>query len=165
MSEEPLDPGCPMTDRFTLHRDAAGRLVLTDSHGEVHTGVEPVRPFPVSEPDRLISFLDSQGREIACVADLTKAPSELAKMIRQELYDREFMPQILRIVNVKMSKEPHEWEVVTDRGPVHFLMRDDDVRRLGPHRAIFVDVHGVRYYLPDSRELDKKSRRVLSQYL
>ena len=38
-------------------------------------------------------------------------------------------------------------------------------RRLGPHRAILVDMHGVRYYIDDSRQLDAKSRRILSQYL
>ena len=31
--------------------------------------------------------------------------------------------------------------------------------------TILVDMHGVRFYIPDSRQLDPKSRRILSQYL
>ena len=44
-------------------------------------------------------------------------------------------------------------------------LSDEDIRRLGPTRAILVDMHGVRYYVDDSRQLDAKSRRILTQYL
>ena len=150
---------------IAFHRDSTGRLVLTDAQGDLHLGVEPVRSFPISDPDRLIAVLDSNGRELACIADLADLPADSALLIRQELAEREFLPQIERIVSVQMNKEPHEWNVITDRGSVQFLMRDDDIRRLGPTRAILVDMHGVRFYIPDSRQLDAKSRRILTQYL
>jgi len=150
---------------FSLHRNPAGRLVLTDEEGSEFVGVEPVRSFPISEPDRWISLVDRHGHELASVADLADVPADTAQLIRQELADREFLPRIERIVNVKWHKEPHQWNVITDRGPVEFLFRDDDIRRLGPTRAILVDVHGVRFYIPDSEQLDTKSRRILSQYL
>jgi hypothetical protein len=150
---------------IVLCRDSSGRLVLTDGQGRVHASVEPVRAFPISDPDRLISLLDGRGREVALIDNLADLPGEAAGLIRQELADREFLPRIERIVRVKTHKEPHEWDVVTDRGRVQFLLRDDDIRRLGPTRAILVDMHGVRFYVPDSRLLDAKSRRILSQYL
>jgi uncharacterized protein DUF1854 len=150
---------------FTLERNAAGRLVLTRAKGDAYVGVEPVRTFPISDPDRLISLVDSHARELLCIGDLAELPAETANLVRQELADRDFLPRIERIVRVKHHKEPHEWEVITDRGPVEFLFRDDDIRRLSPTRAILVDMHGVRFYVPDSRQLDAKSRRILSQYL
>jgi hypothetical protein len=153
------------SSHLLLHRDNAGRLVLTDSHGQQHVGIEPVRSFPLTEPDRFIALLDSRGREVAAISDVADIVPEIRELVLQELADREFLPRIERIVSVKMIKEPHEWNVVTDRGPAQFLMRDDDIRRLGPGRAILVDLHGVRYYIPDSRQLDPKSRRILSQYL
>ena len=158
-------PPNSLTAPFSLHRDHAGRLVLSGRDGMVHVGVEPVRSFPISDPDRLISLLGSEGHELACIADLAALPADMAELIRQELADREFLPRIERVVRVKTSQEPHEWEVITDRGPVRFLLRDDDIRRLGPTRAILLDMHGVRFYIPDSRQLDAKSRRILSQYL
>jgi hypothetical protein len=150
---------------FQLHRDAAGRLVLTDRPGDAHVGVEPVRAFPISDPEQWISLLDQRGRELACIASLAELPAEAAQLVREELADREFLPRIEQVVRVKSNKEPHQWQVITDRGPAQFLMRDDDIRRLGPTCAILVDMHGVRYYIPDSTKLDAHSRRILSRYL
>jgi len=158
-------PNLRCNESFTLTRNAAGRLVLTEQNGRVHDGVEPVRAFPLSDTDRLVSILDSHGCEVTCVSDLAALPDETAAMIRQELADREFLPRIERINHVMTRKEPHEWDVLTDRGRVQFLLRDDDIRRLGPTKAILVDAHGVRFYIPDSRQMDPKSRRILSQYL
>jgi uncharacterized protein DUF1854 len=151
--------------QFELHRDAAGRLVLTDQRGKVHIGVEPVQSFPISEPQRWVSLIDAGGRELVSIGDLAEVPPPIRDLILQELADREFLPRIERLVRVLWNKDPHVWEVITDRGPVQFLHREDDIRRLGPHRAILLDMHGVRYYIPDSRQLDAKSRRILSQYL
>jgi hypothetical protein len=124
-----------------------------------------VRSFPISDPERLVSLLDDRGRELVCIADLTALPKQIGDLIRQELADREFLPKIERVVRVNRSKEPHVWDVITDRGPTQFLMREDDIRRLSPTQAILVDMHGVRFYIPDSRRLDVKSRRILSQFL
>lgn len=156
---------CTTDEPFSLQRNAAGRLVLTQGQGEVHIGVEPVRTFPISDPDRFISLVNSHAHELLCIADLAELPAEIASFIRQELAEREFLPRIERIVRVKQHKDPHEWEVITDRGPAEFLFHEDDIRRLSPTRAILVDMHGVRFYIPDSRQLDPKSRRILSQYL
>jgi len=158
-------PNLHCNESFTLTRNVSGRLVLREQNGRVHEAAEAVRNFPLSDPDRLISILDSHGREITCIQDVAELPAETAAMIRQELTEREFLPRIERIIDVKHNKEPHEWDVVTDRGRVQFLLRDDDIRRLGPTKAILVDAHGVRFYIPDSQQMDAKSRRILSQYL
>lgn len=150
---------------FELSRDPAGRLLLTFRDGTLHVGVEPVRAFPISDPERWIALLDCRGRELASIDDLSAASPEVAGLIRQELAEREFLPRIERVVQVKTNKEPHQWHVVTDRGPTQFLLREDDIRRLGPTKAILVDMHGVRYYIPDSAALDAHSRRILTRYL
>jgi hypothetical protein len=148
-----------------LYRDSRGRLVFTDDDGREHAGVEPVRAFPISDPDRHISLVDPHGRELLMVPDLADLPADDRKLLVQMLTEREFLPRVERVVHVARNKEPHIWDVQTDRGAVQFLMREDDIRRLGPTRAILIDMHGVRYYIPDSRQLDAKSRRFLSQYL
>ncbi len=158
-------PQCATKEPFSLQRNASGRLVLVKGGGETYVGVEPVRSFPITDPDRFISLVDSHAHELLCIADLADLPNDVANFIRQELIGREFLPRIERIVRVKQHKDPHEWEVITDRGPAEFLFHDDDIRRLSPTRAILVDMHGVRFYIPDSRQLDPKSRRILSQYL
>ena len=151
---------------IALHRDATGHLVVESGGGRPPVRVTPVRTFPISDPEKWISLVnDDDGKEIATIADLADLPAETADLVRQELAEREFLPRIERIVHVRTNKEPHEWDVITDRGRVQVLLRDEDIRRLGPTRAILVDMHGVRYYVADSRQLDAKSRRILTQYL
>jgi Domain of unknown function (DUF1854) len=149
-----------------LHRDVAGRLVFTDSAGREHVGVEPVRAFPLSDPERFITLIDNHGREVVTIDNLAELPGESRQLIAAELADREFLPRIERVVRVQDAKEPEIWDVVTDRGPVRFLLGDsEEIRRLGPHRAILLDVHGGRYFIPDSRQLDPRSQHILTRYL
>ncbi len=149
-----------------VRRDESGRLVYRDRLGREHAGVEPVRAFPLSDPERHITLLDSHGRELLTIDSLADLPVESRQAIAAELADRQFLPRIERVVRVQDAKEPEIWDVVTDRGPVRFLLGDsEEIRRLGPHRAILLDVHGGRYFIPDSRQLDARSQHILTRYL
>ena len=157
--------------RFRLQRHALGSLLLAagDPEDVVEAGtpvvVTPARAFPYSDPERFISFLDAAGRERASVAQMSELPPDEQELVRQALAEREFIPEITRVVRVVDEQDPEVWEVETDRGPTRFLLRNaDDVRRLGPHRQLIVDVHGVRYSVADSRRLDPFTRRVLARY-
>lgn len=151
---------------FDLIHNAFGRLVLIDDEGQRHEGVDPVRAFPISDPRRWISLVDSEGKELALISHLDDLTPELRHTIEAELARREFIPVITRIVKVLAESHPTEWEVTTDRGPVRFTVNgDDDVRHMGPHRALFVDAQGVRYLIPDIRKLDAASRRILEVWL
>ena len=41
---------------YRLHRDAFGRLILTDADGTAHEDVTPVRAFPICAPDEVSSY-------------------------------------------------------------------------------------------------------------
>ena len=154
------------TSEIRVQRDDVGRLVFWDKRGREHVGVEPVRAFPLSDPERHITLLDSHGRELLTIDNLAELPGESREAIAAELADRQFLPRIERVVRVQDAKEPEIWDVVTDRGPVRFLLGDsEEIRRLGPHRAILLDVHGGRYFIPDSRQLDARSQHILTRYL
>lgn len=151
---------------FKLALDDFGRLVLTTGDGRRHVGVEPVRAFPLSDPDRWIALVDADGNELACVEDPSGLPEELRRRLEEELARREFVPVIERIVRVSAPHPPAEWEVLTDRGPTRFTFNsEDDLRRLGPRRALIVDARGMRYEVPDVASLDPESRRVLDRHL
>jgi hypothetical protein len=151
---------------FDLRYDARGRLVLVDEQGVEHAPVAPVRSFPISDPDHWISICDAEGRELVSVKDVAALSSAVRQVLEADLARREFVPLIHRILSVPADAEPTEWEVETDRGQTRFLLNSgDDVRRLGPHRALVIDSQGIRYRIDDSRELDTLSRRVLERYL
>jgi Domain of unknown function (DUF1854) len=151
---------------FGLSHDSWGRLVLIDSSGRRHSGVEPVRAFPIADPQHWISICDAEGRELVLVEDLAKIPQQVRQVLEDELARREFVPHVRRIVKVSTDVEPSEWDVETDRGRTRFMLNSsDDVRRLSPTSALLIDVHGTRYLIEDTRQLDAASRRVLELYL
>jgi hypothetical protein len=125
-----------------------------------------VRAFPISDPHGVISICNSRGREIAYVESLDALPLETRQLLEGELARREFMPIIQRILNDPPHTEPTQWQVLTDRGTITFrLERDSDVRRYGEHRLLVVDSNGMHYQIPDLRQLDAHSRRVLDRLL
>ena len=161
MTRQPLKPELD----FTLHRDAWGQLALVDAAGQRFEGVAAVRAFPVSNVDRWISICDAQGREIVCIENLDDVAPPVRAILEEELARREFFPVILRILSAT-TKEPSEWEALTDRGPSTFqINNEDDVRRVDLHSASVLDSHGVRYLIPDIRRLDAPSRRILDHFL
>ena len=100
------------------------------------------------------------------VDDLSTLEPAAREALESDLARREFVPQVRRILSVPADTEPTEWEVETDRGRTRFLLNSgDDVRRLGPHRALIVDAQGIRYLIDDTRALDGFSRRIVDRYL
>ncbi|MBI5280298.1 MAG: DUF1854 domain-containing protein [Candidatus Solibacter usitatus] len=151
---------------FTLSRDSFDRLVLTTGDGVAHTGVEPVRAFPLSDPGHALSLCDAEGREVAFIDDLSQLPPDLRRTLEAELAQREFVPTITRIINTPPDTEPAHWHVETDRGITTFQLDSEDyVHRHDTWHFSIVDSRGIRYHIPDARRLDHHSRRVLDRFL
>lgn len=155
-----------MTITFSLIKDGQGQLTLLDATGQRHENVDPIRAFPISDPEHWISLCDPNGREIVQVRDLHELSAEQRELLLSELTRREFVPVIRRIESISSLAEPCEWFVETDRGPTSFVLNSDEhVRKLGQDRALILDSHGLRYLVPDAKQLDAHSRRLLSRYL
>jgi hypothetical protein len=149
-----------------LHHDAWGRLVYVDDAGAEHVGVEPVRAFPLSDPERDVSLLDHEGREVLRIAHLRDLAADERRFLEEELSRRHFLPIVERIHAIEGITEPTTWDVGTDRGRTRFrLKNEEDVRRVAGSRVIIVDDHGIRYLLPDYHKLDAASRRLLERYI
>jgi hypothetical protein len=155
-----------MAESFSIQRDDQGRLSVTDAQGRRHENVEPIRAFPISDPEHWISLCDPNGRTVAQVSDLNELPIEQRELLREELTRREFVPVIRRIDSISSLAEPCEWFVETDRGPTSFVLNSDEhVRKLGSDKALILDSHGLRYLVPDAKQLDSHSRKLLARYL
>ena len=172
VSEESTPPapsaGCaPVGGRgFSLNRDGREQLVLVFDDGEKHSGVQVVRAFPLSDPERSISILDAAGKELLYFDSLGALPEPCRTIVRDELSRREFLPIITRVLNDPPDSEPTEWIVETDRGRTSFVLEsEDDVHRNDRNQVTIVDSNGIRYLIPDPRRLDRGSRRVLDRFL
>ena len=155
------------TADFQLQRDAFGRLTLTDSTGETHEGVTPVRAFPISSPDDGIALVDPYGHELAWIDRLEDLPEDLRTLLKAELAGREFMPVISRIVEVSSFATPSTWTVVTNRGETKLILKgEEDIRRLeGRRKLMIASEEGIHFLVPDVQALDKASRKLLERFL
>jgi hypothetical protein len=151
---------------FQLSRDSFGRLVLTDDGGEVHVGVSPVRAFPIQAPDKGISMVLGDGKEVGWIDDIAGLPLPIRELVQDELEGREFMPEILSVTSVSSFATPCTWYVQTDRGDTEFTLKgEEDIRRIGATSLLVADNHGINFLVRDMYTIDKNTRRVLDRFL
>lgn len=149
-----------------LQRDAFGKLVLTDLEGCAHVGVTPVRAHPISAPDEGLSLVGSHGHEIVWIERLADLPDAPRALIEAELRQREFHPQLLKLLAVNTFSTPSQWTVETDAGPWQFVLRsEEDIRRLEEGRLLITTSHGVQVQVRDRWGLDRHSKRLLERFL
>ncbi|MCK9283592.1 MAG: DUF1854 domain-containing protein [Rhodocyclaceae bacterium] len=151
---------------FQLSRNGAGRLVFTAADGSREEGVVPVRAFPVSAPDVGFALVAADGRELVWIERLDELPETLRALVGAELASREFMPVIRRICSVSSFATPSTWEVETDRGTTHFVLRgEEDIRRMAGDTLLIADSHGIQFLIHHPLKLDRGSRKLLDRFL
>ncbi len=98
-AQSPMNPS-PIATHLFGSCAINGATGLIDSDSVRHTKVSPVPLFPISEPNRWISLVDSNGRELLLIEDLEQLPLPLQTIIREELSFRELVPRIHNVVSV-----------------------------------------------------------------
>ena len=151
---------------MNLHRNPLGRLVLTLAEGTTHEAVVPVRAYPISAPDRMISILGADGHELAWLDSLDELGADARLLVEEELRRREFMPEILRLFGVSSFATPSIWDIDTDRGRAQLQLKgEEDIRRMGGGVMLIADAHGVQFMIRDVSALDRHSRKLLDRFL
>ncbi|MCD6351066.1 MAG: DUF1854 domain-containing protein [Armatimonadetes bacterium] len=124
-----------------------------------------VRLFPLTEPERWISVVAEDGREVGIIEDLGKLNRQDGDLAREELERRYLVPQITAILSCRDRFDLTEWTVETDRGRITFTTRNarESAKSPLPGRLVLVDVEGNRFDIPDRDALDPLSRRLLDE--
>jgi hypothetical protein len=149
-----------------LHRNAFGRLVLTAADGTEHDGVVPVRAFPLAAPDEGLSLVSADGRELAWLDRLDALPAPQRALVEAELAQREFTPEIRRLISVSTFSTPSTWQVETDRGPTSFVLKgEEDIRRIDRQMLLIADSQGLQFMVRDLPAMDRQSKRLLERFL
>ena len=151
---------------FSLQRTPSGRLVFTDTDGQSHAGVVPVRAFPIAAPDEGISLVNAEGHEVVWIDDLRTVAPAVRALLQEELALRDFVPEITRLKSVSSFGTPSVWTVETDRGETSFILKgEEDIRRLARTGLLIAGSQGVQYSVRDMTALDRASRRLLERFL
>jgi hypothetical protein len=155
----------PYQKPHALERDALGRLVLIDAAGARHTGVYPVRAFPITAPGAGISIMDQSGKELCWFDGDKSIPAAELGLIEEELAAREFMPVIEKITKVSTFATPSIWDIETDRGPTRIRLKgEEDIRRIAGNTLLIADSNGLQFLIKDSTQLDKVSKKLLDRF-
>jgi hypothetical protein len=150
----------------TLQRDAWGRWVLTLANGSQHVPVTVVRANPVTAPDEGVAVMDAEGHELWWCDRLADQPEAMAKALREALQEREFLPEILRLLSVSSFATPSEWLVDTNRGQTRLTLKaEEDIRRLNRDTLLLSDSHGVQYLIREPQRWDRHARRLLDRFM
>jgi len=151
---------------LAIERNDAGQLVVKlAGRDEPLVDAKVLRCFPWSVPESFLSIHDPDGKEAAMLESLDCLDRESRTVVEQELSEKVFNPKIKRIVDFKDEFSITSITAETDRGEVTFQIRSrDDVRVLSSTRALFRDVDGNTYELPDLTALDSAAKRHLDRY-
>ena len=156
-------------DRYTgrLERTDVYLIKLTLRDGTVIEDLEPRRLFPVTNENMFITLLDREEKEVAFVRDLAELDSDSANVLRACFKEYYRVPRITRLLESEEKFGSLTWHVETDRGTVSFRIRNrhSDIKCFGNKRILVRDTNDNRYEIPDYRELDAHSRRLLFSYL
>lgn len=154
----------PATVQFRQH---GARLQFREKDDADWRDVTLVRLFPLTEPERWISLVEMNGKEVGILKDASRLGHDALRLAREELRRRYLVPRIVRILACRPRSDLVEWTVETDRGRQKFLTREvrEQIKEHQPTRLSIVDVEGNRYDIPDLAALDLESRRRLEAQL
>ena len=141
-------------------RDGDFHLDVELYSGERFENVEARCLFPTTGPDKYITLLDEDGKEVAVIRDLNTLMADSATAVREALQEYYLIPRIRSITNVENKPGGYYIHAVTDHGSCFFKVqsRQQDIKALFDFRVLIRDSNDNRYEIPDYRTLDRKSR-------
>ena len=149
-----------------LYRDPYGVWMLRTEDGHEHRAVSVVRPFPISAPSESVSILSHEGRELVWIERLADLAGPVQESLIEALTQREFMPEIERLIQVSSYATPSVWQVQTNRGRTELVLKgEEDIRRLNAKTLIISDAHGVQYLIRDLPSMDRLTRKQLDRFM
>ena len=148
-----LDP-----KRVKISRNQFAELEAELPDGSVHAPVEPVRTFPLTQPDQYISLLDAHKNELGLIEDINQLREADRTILSEELEKCYFMPKITKIYALAGRFGVTQWDTETEVGSVSFDLRSrNDITALDSGRVLIKDVDGNRYEIVNYHQLDPKS--------
>lgn len=152
-------------DHITVYEN--NLVTLTTSDGNTYTELEPRRLFPIHDPDRYITLLTLEGKEVALIRELSDLNEEARAVIADSLTDFYLVPHITAVLSITEKSGTLHWTVRTNRGEKQFDIRNrnHDIRLNSDGSIRVRDADDNRYLIPDYRQLDKHSLRLLASDL
>lgn len=105
--------------------------------------------------------------EIGIIRRLSDFDDEQINIVCRELDKRYFIPEIIKVNEVKDEFGHTRWKTETTAGEREFTVTDmsSNVLNLGNNKIMLVDVYGNRYCFPDVTKTDDKTMKILEIWI
>lgn len=148
-------------------------LLMLKYNGEDLGRVAVRRMFPLKFEDEYLSVCkenfsrSDKNEEIGIIRSLDDFTEEQAKIIKNELERRYFIPEIVKVKSVSDEFGHTYWKVETTAGEREFTVEDmaSNLIRLSENSVILVDVYGNRYFFADIKKLGDKAMQTLEIWI
>ena len=130
---------------------------------ETKAGLEPRRLFPRSGGNRYVALLDEDGEQVAVIRNADNLLPESKQALESALDEYYMIPRITRFIKMTEKFKIWMWTAETDKGVITFEIRNHiaSVKPLYDGRVLIKDANDNRYEIPDYRQLDKNSQKML----
>ena len=130
---------------------------------ETKTGLEPRRLFPRSGGNRYVALLDEDGEQVAVIRNVDSLLPGSREALQSALDEYYMIPRITRFIKMTEKFKIWMWTAETDKGVITFEIRNHiaSVKPLYDGRVLIKDANDNRYEIPDYRQLDKNSQKML----
>lgn len=128
--------------------------------------VRPVRCFPWSSPDELISLRDADENEQLLVVRAADLDPASAEALARAMLASGFVLRVEAVLSIEVDYEVRSWRIRTSHGSRTFQTRLDEWPWPAPGGGhLLRDLAGDVYYLPALDTLDAATRRLLWAYV
>ncbi len=138
-------------------------FVDISTHRELHRGLKPKKPFPISHPS-IVAFYDNDENEKLILKDMGTLDTNSSVVLSRALALNAFKPEITCVKKIMMTGDGIEWHLNTNAGGLKVLTvsRRNVITRDG--HVILIDEFNTPYDI-DLEQIDKKSRDLLDSTL
>lgn len=154
-----------VTNKDRIKRTDTYLVSLETEGGEALESLEPRRIFPYTFPDKYVSLLNSDEKEVALIpslSELGEASREAIELCLKEYY---MVPRVTEILTVEDSRAMLRFKVRTENGVVRFQIqnRHSDIKE--KNGVMFMRDSNDNRYRIDIEKLDEKSYKKVLAYI
>lgn len=162
-----------LTGRDIKFYETEGGLLGAEVDNRDVGRVDILRLFPLHQPEKYLSVRRQaeshrdRNTEVGIIEDLSSFSEKEKALVIKDLEKRYFVPEIIKVKNVKEEFGHTYWETVTTSGERNFTTFDmsTSLVRISENSVLLIDVDGSRYLIPDLKNADDKAIKALDIWL
>ncbi|MBS7642321.1 DUF1854 domain-containing protein [Candidatus Bathyarchaeota archaeon] len=152
-------------DRIEIEYDKEKDLLTIYIDGERYDDVEPIKPFPLSNPYYVLFRSSITHEDICVVRDMRKLKEDQRRLLERILDRRYFVPSIIRVYDITYTGEYYICRVNTDKGDRTFkIIGRRNVYRID-NKIVIVDIDENIYLIEDYEKMDRRSKEELMKII